>query len=100
LIASLFIARSLIESVVLLFVSRVLGCFKSNVANIAMGETKFPSLGTKFLDAVFWNVKNLKDTFLQHSRVQSNRTVPDTAILSEMKKNDLIYVSPAYQLGC
>lgn len=99
LITSLFIVRSLIESVVLLFVSRVLGGFKSNVANIAVGETKFPSLATKFLNAVLWNVKNLKDTFLQHSRIQLNRTVPDTAILSAMKKNDLIYVSPAYQLG-
>lgn len=100
LITSLFIARSLIESVVLLFVSRVLGCFKGNVANIAMCETKFPSLGTKFLNAVLWNVKNLKDTFIQHSRIQSSRTVPDTAILSTMKRNDLIFVSQAYQLGC
>lgn len=82
----------------LLFVSRVLGCFKSNVANIAMGETKFQNLAIKFLSVVLWNIRNLKDTLIQHSIIQSNRTVSDRSILSGMKKNDLIYVTPAYQL--
>ena len=99
LITFLFIARSAIEGAVLLFVSKALGSFKDNVAFIVMGKNNFPDIAVKFLSAISWNLRNLKDTFAQHARIQSTRIVGDRMILSAMKKNDFIYISPAYKAG-
>jgi GT2 family glycosyltransferase len=97
LIAHLFLARVIVESVLLSLVSKMSGYSGSNVASIAMVQNNVPDLIRKFVSAISWNLRNLKDTIVQHAIIQSIRTVPDKAILSAFKKSDLIFLSPAYR---
>lgn len=99
IIASIFVLRSIVESAVLLFVSRSLGQFRDNVAHLAVRQNKLPVLVIKFVEAVVWNMINLEDTVLQHNRIQAMRTISDRSIISAMRKNDLIFLSPSYRFA-
>jgi GT2 family glycosyltransferase len=94
--AVLLIVRTCLESVLLIFTSKVTRSFENNVAILATSQNSFPKLIIGFVQAILWNISKMKDTINQHNRIQATRVVEDRKIIRLMRKNDLIFVSPAY----
>ena len=94
--AILLIMRTGVESALLIFTSKTTRRFQNNVAILATSQNSFPKLITGFVQAILWNIAKMRDTIIQHNRIQATRVIKDKGIMRLMRKNDLIFVSPAY----
>jgi GT2 family glycosyltransferase len=96
LFATLLIMRSGVEGVLFVITNKLTRSFESNVASLATNQNNFLALIIAFVRAVAWNITRMGNTITEHNRIQAKRVMKDKEIISLMKKNDLIFISPAY----
>lgn len=96
LISFLFIIRVIIESFVMISISKIFKKTNPNVASLTFENMRFNNLCLEFLKAIIWNFTHLNYILYQHKIVQKNRRINDLVILKKLKKNDLIFYSDSY----
>jgi GT2 family glycosyltransferase len=95
--ATLLVVRSGVESSLFVCINKLTRRYESNVASLATSQNSFSDLVVAFARAVLWNIARMRDTITQHNKIQAKRVTKDKEIVRLMRKNDLLFVSPAYR---
>jgi GT2 family glycosyltransferase len=77
--------RTLLKNYSLLSLLKILPrYFGLIIAEVSFFAIRKPEMTISYFRAIFWNMRNLKDTWLRRQKIQSIRTISDNTIMSYM----------------